>query len=47
MRQGATALWGAMLALVFVSSVLLVYLGAVLLARLVLWLTYYPPLPLS
>ena len=31
------------LALVLVSCALLVYLGAVLLARLVLWLTYYPP----
>ncbi len=42
MRHRSTALWVAMFALVFVSSVLLVYLGAVLLARLVLFLTYYP-----
>jgi hypothetical protein len=33
------------LALVLVSCALLVYLGAVLLARLVLWLTYYSPDP--
>ena len=33
------------LALVLVSCALLMYLGAVLLARLMLFLTYYPPDP--
>ena len=45
MRQREKALWVATFVLIFVSSGLLVYLGAVLLARLMLFLTYYPPDP--
>jgi hypothetical protein len=40
---GSAVLWAAVPVLVLVSCALLVYLGAHLLARLVLWVAYYPP----
>jgi hypothetical protein len=45
MRQREKALWVALFVLIIVSGGLLVYLGAVVLARLMLFLTYYPPDP--
>jgi Zn-dependent membrane protease YugP len=39
---GSSALWVVVTVAVLVSCALLVYLGAVLLARLVMWYAYYP-----
>jgi hypothetical protein len=39
---GSSALWVVVTVVVLVSCALLVYLGAVLLARLVMWYAYYP-----
>jgi hypothetical protein len=40
--SGSTALWVVVAVLGIVACMLLVYAGAVLLARLVVWTAYYP-----